>query len=140
MADALATLRRLRRLEVEAAHRDLAGKLAAVLEAEQRAEAARSALVTEAQAAPRDAAHPLAGSFPDWLPAGQNAARTAAAAERTAQAHAEASRPALAEARAAERAVETVQNASTAAQHAAARKRTQLELDDFTPIVSSSNR
>ena len=115
MADALATLRRLRRLEVEAAHRDLAGKLAVALAAEQRAETARSALRTEADAAPRDAANPLAGGFANWLPAGQNAAR------------------------AAERAVQTVQDASTAARQATARKRTQLELDDFVPPVSSAS-
>jgi len=139
MADALATLRRLRRLEVEAAHRDLAGKLAVAVEAEQRAEAARSALRTEADAAPRDAAHPLAGGFANWLPAGQSAARAAAAAERAAQASAETSRAALAEARAAERAVQTVQDASTAARQAAAQKRTQLELDDFVPPVSSAS-
>jgi hypothetical protein len=133
MADPLATLCRLRRLEVDAAHNDLAEKFALAHQAEQRAEAARTALRTEAQAAPRDPAHPLAGSFSNWLPIGQNAARAAAAAERAANANAEASRAALAEARAAERAVETVQDARAAARQVAARKHEQLVLDDFKP-------
>jgi flagellar biosynthesis chaperone FliJ len=131
MADPLATLRRLRRLEVDGAHRDLAEKLAAAREAEQRAGAARTALRTEAQAAPRDAAHPLARGFSNWLPVGQNAARTTAASERAAHANAEASRAALAEARAAERAVETVQDARAAARRVTVIKREQITLDDF---------
>jgi hypothetical protein len=133
MADALATLRRVRQMEADQARRDLAATLAASLDAERRAQAARTALQTEARAVAVDAAHPLAGSFANWLPAGQAAVRSAAAAERTAQARAEASRAALAEARAAERAVETVQDARAAARRTTALKREQIELDDFQP-------
>jgi flagellar export protein FliJ len=133
MADALATLRRLRQMEADQARRDLAASLAASAEANQRAEAARAALQNEARAAPMDAAHPLAGSYAAWLPAGQTAVRDATASERTAQARAEASRAVLATARAAERAVETVQDARAATRRVAALKREQINLDDFRP-------
>jgi hypothetical protein len=138
MADALTTLRRLRQIESDQARRALASALAASLEADCRAQSARAALQTEARAAPVDAAHPLAGSYAAWLPAGQTAAREAAAAERAAQARADATRAALAEARAAERAVETVLDARAAARHAAALKREQVELDDFKPTDTRS--
>jgi flagellar biosynthesis chaperone FliJ len=138
MADALATLRRLRQIEADQARRALGAALAASLEAERCAQAARAALQTEARAAPVDAAHPLAGSYAAWLPAGQTAVREAAVAECTAHAHAEATRAALAEARAVERAVETVQDARAAVRRAAALKREQVELDDFKPTVAKS--
>jgi hypothetical protein len=136
MADALATLRRLRQIEADQARRALAAALAASLEADRRAQAARTALETEARAAPADAAHPLAGSYAVWLPVGQTEVREAGAADRTAQTRADATRAALAEARAAERAVEIVQAARAAARHAAVLKREQVELDDFKPTVS----
>jgi flagellar export protein FliJ len=139
MADALATLRRLRRMNADQARRDLAASLAASSEANQRAQVARAALQSEARAAAVDAGHPLAGSYAAWLPAGQMAVRETVTAERTAQLRAEASRAALAEARAAERAVETVQDAQAVARQAAALKREQAELDDFVPAVSRSN-
>jgi flagellar biosynthesis chaperone FliJ len=136
VADALATLRRLRQIEADQARRALAAALAASLEAERRAQAARTALQTEARAAPVDAGHPLAGSYAAWLPTGQTAVREAAAAERIAQTRADATRAALAEARAAERAVETVLDARAAARHAASLRREQVELDDFKPTVA----
>ncbi|HTZ71673.1 MAG TPA: hypothetical protein VMB71_13540, partial [Acetobacteraceae bacterium] len=76
MADALATLARLRRLATDAARRQLAAAVAAERAAADRLNAARAAVTAEARAAPTDAAHPLAGSFALWLPASQ-AARVA---------------------------------------------------------------
>jgi flagellar export protein FliJ len=108
MADALATLHRLRRLATDQARRDLAATLATTLVAETRFTAIQASLTAEAAAAQTDPVHPLAGAYARWLPAAQSQRAAAAIALQEAEAQAALTRAALAEARAAARAVEII--------------------------------
>jgi hypothetical protein len=128
--DTLATLARLRHLQAVQAGRDLAGALTEERRADAVQQTAAAAFAREAACIPNDAAHPLAGSFATWLPAGQAALATAAAARRGAVAHSVAARGALAQARAAERAVEIVRDAKAEEARCAALRKAQVMLDD----------
>ena len=109
MPDTLTTLRRLRQLAANHARRELAAALGTEHDAERRQTQAQTALQREAAADPLDAAHPLAGAYASWRPAGIAAMQRAAAAASAAAATVMTARATLAAARAAERAVEKLQ-------------------------------
>jgi len=111
MTETLAILRRLRRLAADQARRGLAMALTDERLAAQNRIDTEAALRREAQAAPADAAHPLAGSYAAWLPAGMAAASAADSACMAAASCVAERREALAQARASERAVAHVQQA-----------------------------
>jgi hypothetical protein len=138
MADALAILARLRRLQVTQAQRAMADALAAERGAALAKAAAGAALCREALATPGDAAHPLARGYAAWLPAGQADMRAAHAAGRVAEAGVDKARTALAELRAAESAVAHVCQERASAGHARILKKQQAELE--SAAVSASKK
>jgi hypothetical protein len=114
MADALATLLRLRKLHTDQARRALAEALAAEAAAATAASATRATIRAELAAPPPPANHPLAGGFPAWLPAARAALANTEIRLTQAQTRSEANRAALTAARAATRAVEAVQETRAA--------------------------
>jgi flagellar biosynthesis chaperone FliJ len=130
VADAIARLLRLRTAQADAARRDLADALREAEAASLRVETARVALRREAEAAPTDALHPLAGAYAAWLPAGRAAIARAGAEASERQAEAEAARAALAAARMEARACETLAEAQAAARRVAREKAAQVAMED----------
>jgi hypothetical protein len=104
MADALAKLARLRRLEAEAAKRDLAACVTAERLAQRALTQAQAAVAMEA----RVAVPVLPGAFAAWLPAAAEAIARCKAAEVQAAQQRDAARLALAQRLAAQKAVDTV--------------------------------
>ncbi len=140
MADPLATLSRLRKLEADRARRDLAAALTAEHQAEAEEAAAAAALRREAAAHPADVSHALARAFANWRPAGTAALHAAAAARVAAVSEVAISRNDLAACRAAERAVEVLQSNCADARADALKRWRQAELDDFrVPSGKSAN-
>ena len=135
MADALATLARLRRLTADYARRELAAALAEERDAAALEAAALDSLRREAEAAVVDAAHPLAGRFSEWLPAGQAALLGAVSVKHAALARVGAARGLLGEARAAERAVTQLREAQGDRARVAERRAEQVRLDDLVRIA-----
>jgi flagellar export protein FliJ len=131
MADALATLHRLRRLAGDEARRALAAALAAERAAEAKFQSLQAAMAAEAASAPNDAAHPLAGAYANWLPAAQAQRTAARAAMRAAEAEVGVARAALAQARAAARAVEVIEETRAADARHARLRRDQIVADDL---------
>ena len=127
MADPLATLARLRRLEVAEARRNLAERNAALAAAEARLAAARAAPAAEAAAT---AEFPLA-DYAAWLPLGLAERERAARAERHSAGLAGMAREALALRRAAERQVELLREEPAAAAALKAKRKAQALLDEF---------
>lgn len=134
MADALATLARLRRLAADEARRDLAQRLAAETAAEQ-ALAAQAAALTREQAA-LASAQPgiLAASYPAWREAAL--ARRAAAAQGVSLAASacDQARAKLAAVQSAQRAVDSMMEARHAARRAAYLAHAQRALDDTAAL------
>ncbi len=131
MADALATLARLRRLEVAEARRHLAERNAALAAAEARHDQARAAPGTEA-ARPADAASGTGpGDYAAWLPLALAERDRAARAARHSAGMATQARDALAVQRAAERQVELLREQRAAAVALKARRKAQAVLDEF---------
>jgi hypothetical protein len=131
MADALPILARLRRLAADQARRALAAALAEERSAAALESAALAALRREAQFAPADATHPLAGCFSAWLPAGQSAVHGASAIKNAAVARVGDARGLLGQARAAERAVAHVREARAVQARANQVRAEQVRLDDL---------
>jgi len=104
MADALAKLARLRRLEAEAAKRDLAAATAAERAAQRATVQAQAAVALEA----RVALPAAPGAFAAWLPAAAQAIAQCKSAETKAAWERNTARLALAQLLAAQKAVDTV--------------------------------
>jgi flagellar export protein FliJ len=130
MADTLATLHRLRRLQSDQAKRALADHLTAERTAEHRLAQAHAAIAAEAASAPTDAAHPLAHAFAAWLPAAHLARAQLTAALAAAEATTTTARATLTEARAAERAAESIAEKRATEARRLALKQDQLKSDD----------
>lgn len=125
--DPLAALLRLRSLEVAAARRDLAERLAGLSAAEQRAAAAAAAIQAEANSeATREAPH----LYSAWLPRGRAAEERAAGDARLAAQASEIARQNLAETRAGERAVEWLREQRLIEERQRAARREQAALDE----------
>ena len=129
-ADSVTRLMRLRVAEADAARRNLADALRALENAASQVVSAREAVIHEGVCAPADAAHPLAGAYAAWLPAGEAAVADAHAIEAARQAGFEASRAALADARLAVRACEMLAQAQAAHRRAAGLKKAQIMIED----------
>jgi hypothetical protein len=104
MADALAKLARLRRLEAEAAKRDLAAATAAERAAERKLVQAQAVVAKEA----RVTLPATPGAFAAWLPAAAQAIAQCKSAETQATLNRNAARLALAQRLAAQKATDTV--------------------------------
>jgi hypothetical protein len=128
MADALAKLARLRRLEAEAAKRDLAAATAAERAAQRALVQAQAAVALEARI-PLPAAP---GAFAAWLPAAAQAIAQCKSAETQATVHRNAARLALAQRLAAQKAVDTVLADRTAEQRIEVARRLERSRD-WTP-------
>jgi flagellar biosynthesis chaperone FliJ len=124
--DPLATLSRLRALEVAEARRALAQRQRGVAAAEARAREANAALEGEVAAEAGD----FADSFAAWLPQARAACARAAGEMRLAAQAAEVARSALAEVRAAERAVELIREERARVARSDALRRDQTGLDE----------
>ena len=125
MADALAKLARLRRLEAEAAKRDLAAAAAAERAAQRATVQAQAAVALEARV-PLPAAP---GAFAAWLPAAAQAIAGCKSAETKAALDRNAARLALAQRLAAQKAVDTVLADRTAAERLEAARRLERSRD-----------
>lgn len=124
--DPLATLRRLRSVQVLAARREVADRLAAAREAGEAEARTRLALASEATAsagAPTD--------YAAWLPAGRAAQAQSMAALTEASQEADVARAALAAARAAEDATQALIARRRREEERAALRRQQQRLDDL---------
>jgi hypothetical protein len=104
MADALAKLARLRRLEAEAAKRDLAAATAAERAAERKLVQAQAVVAKEA----RVTLPATPGAFAAWLPAAAQAIAQCKSAETQATLNRNAARLALAQRLAAQKATDTI--------------------------------
>jgi hypothetical protein len=104
MADALAKLARLRRLEAEAAKRDLAAATAAERAAERKLVQAQAVVAKET----RVTLPATPGAFAAWLPAAAQAIAQCKSAETQATLNRNAARLALAQRLAAQKATDTV--------------------------------
>ena len=133
MADPLATLARLRRLEVAQARKQLAERNAALAAAEVRHDAARAAPGREAEAAKCAASaamtHPAA--YAAWLPLGLAERERAARAAQHSANLVQMARDALAVQRTAERQVELLREQQAAALARKVRRKQQSLLDEF---------
>jgi len=125
MADALAKLARLRRLEAEAAKRDLAAATAVERAAQRATVQAQAAVALEARV-PLPAAP---GAFAAWLPAAAQAIAGCKSAETKAALDRNAARLALAQRLAAQKAVDTVLADRTAAERREAARRLERSRD-----------
>jgi flagellar biosynthesis chaperone FliJ len=124
MADPLATLARLRRLEVAQARKQLAERNLALAAAEARHDTARAAPGREAgTAAPAD--------YAAWLPLGLAERERAARAAQHSANQAQMARDALAVQRTAERQVELLREQKAATAVLKARRKAQALLDEF---------
>lgn len=124
--DALATLLRLRRLEVLTAQRDLAARRDAVQAAQLAVAAASAALDAEGMAAA-----PHAGDFTAWLPRGLAQLRAREVELAGAEAAAEQARLALLAARTAENATEALLAAARLEAARLAARKDQMRLDEI---------
>ncbi len=136
MADPLATLARLRRLEVAQARKQLAERNAALAAAEVRHDAARAAPGREAEAAKCAASaamtHPAAyAAYAAWLPLGLAERERAARAAQHSANLVQMARDALAVQRTAERQVELLREQQAAALARKVRRKQQSLLDEF---------
>jgi hypothetical protein len=125
MADALAKLARLRRLEAEAAKRDLAVAIAAERAAQRATVQAQAAVALEA----RVALPAAPGAFAAWLPAAAQAIAQCKSAETKAALDRNAARLALGQRLAAQKAVDTVLADRTAEQRLEAARRLERSRD-----------
>jgi len=124
MADPLATLARLRRLEVAQARKQLAERNAALAAAEARHDAACAAPGREAATA-----HPA--DYAAWLPLGLAERERAARAAQHSASLAQMARDALAVQRTAQRQVELLREQQAAAAALKLRRKQQALLDEF---------
>jgi hypothetical protein len=133
MADPLATLARLRRLEVAQARKQLAERNAALAAAEARHDVARAAPGREADAANRAASAATAApaDYAAWLPLGLAERERAARAAQHSANLAQMARDALTLHRTAERQVELLREQQAAALALKTRRKQQALLDEF---------
>jgi flagellar biosynthesis chaperone FliJ len=129
MADTLAGLARLRRLDVAQAKRDLATAIATELAASRALRAAQAGLAQEA----RLSAGQLPAAFAAWLPTASAAIRQCHATERQAAAARESARQTLAAHRAALKAAETLLEKREAAARLDASRRADRMRGDRRP-------
>lgn len=131
MANALATLARLRRLDADQARAALGDALVVEMQADRRLAGARRDAEHEAEQAPADAAHPLAGAYAAWLPAAARAIAAAEAARREAEKNSHAAMRALTGRKAALEAVETIEAERERARKRIIARKTQSGLDEL---------
>ena len=124
--DPIATLAKLRRIEVEAAQRSLAEARAALIRQQQAAAAAEAVLLAEQPGA----APATYGAFLAHGLALRQAQREATARAEAAE---EAERAVLAEARSAEKVIDTLRERRAAVRRRDAARRAQARLEDALP-------